>query len=1395
MSSDLPHDPQHDPKPQSGRHRRHVAYAVVATILLGCAIFAALYGYIASKRFSARMQTAVIATLERATGGRVEIKDFHWSAIHLRVQVDGLTIHGLEAADQIPYFHVDSIEIDARILSFFTPRIGLSRLRAERPVFHLIVYPDGSTNQPHPRTQSQNSSLVQTLFDLAVDRTQVQDGLILINNRKIPFDLAAGKLGLLLRYVVATGHYQASLAVRDLTFRLQNAKESRSVLFADIDIAPKATNITRLEWNTASSKLILTGSLENYAHPVWSGTVQGQADLREVGALIGYDPLRNGIADLHLRGAGRADGEFSLDGSFSVQHGAFDVPWLQLQQVALQSRLHIDNTTLMLSQFTSDLHGQGHVNGRMELTHWLPSPPPAPPIKKRYWFHAKKKFVAPKPQPLQAVLEATVVDLSTPLVMAAVTPSRFGDIGFSSRVTGPVRATWHGPGNALDVHGDLTFRPQRNAPRGAIPVSGSVKADYLGDTARLVFQQADMFTPGTEVHAAGTLTLLPNDLQSAMHGTVTVQNLREFDRLIYVIFYTWPNSSAAEVRGPSFADYSTLPVSLQGKAYFRGKFSGSLMEPQVDGHVDMQRFLTQLHGFTSGPVVTFPAHPIHPLQWDSLHADVHYTLPEIDIHRAVVARGSTLLHADMRLRPVPMGQDVYDFKAQSGLVANVRVTNASIADLQSIVGTGYPVTGTASVNAQVRGTIENLSGSGNLTLTGLNAYGQPIAYASSPLSISGHRVQADHILVRTANGTAEGEFSYDDVSHAMQGSLSGKQFDLAQIPFLQTKRGSIGGTGGFHLQAAGTTGNPVATGSVAIHHVTWNGQPMGQAQVEADLQGKTVSLTSSAQLLQAHLEAAGQMQLTPGLPAQLKLKCTDFNIHPVLQMFSSAGMIDTSSIGGEVQMQGLLEQPRQMRAEANLDHFSVTVNDIPLAAEEPVRASMRAGVLELQPVHIQGTDTDLTMQGTAQLFGKQRLHMQAEGKINAALAKTFSSDLNASGQIDFIADIGGTVPKPELSGRAQVHNLDVHAQDVTNGLSGMNGTLTFDQDRLVIQQLKGYTGGGKVEITGFATFSNGVFFDIAAHAKDARIRYPKGVTSTANVDVNLSGSSDALLLRGDVTLNRFEISQNVDIAALAAASQSISAPPDPTSWLNRVRLDMQLTSSPQLGFQNSFATLAGDVHLHIRGTLANPSVLGRLDITQGKANFAGTQYVLQRGDILFANPVAIDPEVNLEATTRVQDYDIIIGLNGPASKLQVNYRSEPPLSQPDVLALLTLGRTNEQAAMYGEQQQAGSNPTEEALLGGALNAAVSNRVQRLFGVASVRVDPNFVGVLGQSTARVTVEQQVGRNITLTFATNVNTTAQQLLQAEYDFTRNLSIIAVRDEADVFSLYFQIRGKRF
>jgi translocation and assembly module TamB len=259
------------------------------------------------------------------------------------------------------------------------------------------------------------------------------------------------------------------------------------------------------------------------------------------------------------------------------------------------------------------------------------------------------------------------------------------------------------------------------------------------------------------------------------------------------------------------------------------------------------------------------------------------------------------------------------------------------------------------------------------------------------------------------------------------------------------------------------------------------------------------------------------------------------------------------------------------------------------------------------------------------------------------------------------------------------------------------------------------------------------------------------------------------------------------MAALAAQANAVEALAPPDAPSNHIRLDVHFSSSPQLNFQNAYAKLAGNVDLRLRGTVASPSLLGRVSITEGSGIIAGTRYELQRGDINFTNPVRIEPNIDVSATARVEDYDISLGLHGTPEKMAVTYRSDPPLPEADVVALLALGRTESQQRIYTQQQQQSlSNPTTDALLGGALNATVSTRVQKLFGAGSVKVDPNYLGALGNSTSRIIVEEQVGRDLTLTYATNVNTTGQQLIQAEVAINRHVSLLIARDESGVFSV---------
>ena len=194
--------------------RAVIIFLVVVVVVVGAALW-----YASSAQFANRVRVEVIDVLERSTGGRVELARFSWHLTRLEAEVDGLTIHGLEGPDEVPYAHLDKLLVRAKIISLFRAQNGLRLLQAEHPVFHLILYPNGTTNQPTPKTESKSSGkpVLDEVFDLAADHAQVDNGLLILNQQKIPFNASANDLSAVVNYVYANGHYNGSLSIADLT--------------------------------------------------------------------------------------------------------------------------------------------------------------------------------------------------------------------------------------------------------------------------------------------------------------------------------------------------------------------------------------------------------------------------------------------------------------------------------------------------------------------------------------------------------------------------------------------------------------------------------------------------------------------------------------------------------------------------------------------------------------------------------------------------------------------------------------------------------------------------------------------------------------------------------------------------------------------------------------------------------------------------------------------------------------------------------------------------------------------------------------------------------------------------------------------------------------------------
>ena len=85
-------------------------------------------------------------------------------------------------------------------------------------------------------------------------------------------------------------------------------------------------------------------------------------------------------------------------------------------------------------------------------------------------------------------------------------------------------------------------------------------------------------------------------------------------------------------------------------------------------------------------------------------------------------------------------------------------------------------------------------------------------------------------------------------------------------------------------------------------------------------------------------------------------------------------------------------------------------------------------------------------------------------------------------------------------------------------------------------------------------------------------------------------------------------------------------------------------------------------------------------------------------------------------------------------------------------------------------------------------------MQKFFGVSHIKLDPQLTDVTTVPQARLTLEQQISADVTLTYITNLAVTNQQIVRVEWDLNRKWSVVALRDENGAFSVDFQYR-KRF
>jgi translocation and assembly module TamB len=1436
-------------KARPSRLRRFFLLHLPLTVACAAAFLAVslvgLYFFASSARFENFVREQMVRQLETATGGRVEIASFHWNLLHLEAEADGVVIHGLEGPGEAPYAQLGRLRVRLSLLGlFWSPRIRLHELEIFQPRLHLIVYPDGSTNQPRPRMpRKPGQPLTDRLFDLKAGQIVVEQGdldnenraaVFDFQNRHIPLDFSASDVSMRMVYLPATnpgrteGHpegYRIEIGARDLNLARGASSPPGTAqplpvhgfLQATLDLTRTAVTLQSLRI-TARSRGVpdrtveVSGTLSDFAHPRWKARTAGVLDLRLIDPITGYPCAPEGTARLDLAGAGEA-GSFRVDGSVHVEGGSYIGTGVVATGVSLDARVHADPEQLVISSIVARLRQGGQIDGQVALSPWLPALPGAStlqpagaasgkPRSTRSW---RSVFVKPQPvakphpiakpprpsngiiMPVNGKVTASLTGVALDTLLEMVSEPPFQHLGFDARISGPATAIWTGGDvRTLSVGALLKLTPPSRTAPGTVPASGMVDGTYTQRNGAVDLRTLKLDLPSSQVQARGHLGAYPLASPSALAVDFHTRNLGEFDTVLRDLGLTCKRDSG--VGGDSASSTgcksssSALPVALSGQADFHGSWTGSLVDPHLAGNLQATRLAVELPALS-----TVNSGQPQFVRFDSIEATGSYSAARIEVSRGLLRRDGTEIALDGTLDARTHRGQAPSINANSLLHLRLRASQVGMSDVRLFTARILPVAGALNAQLQLDGPLHTLNGSGWVEMDKGSVYGEPVDHIRAQGTLANQEINLTSVAINEAAGRIAATGSYNLQTRRFELNAQGAGIDASRIEILRRRGLAVSGKLGFTAQGAGTFDDPLLQVDATLAGLTVNGEPLGSLGMAAHTANRLVTYDVSTRLETARLTLHGQTALTGDHATQAKLDFPRLNLGKLFNLANVQGISDESALTGTITLDGPLARPAEMRGEARLGQLAATVTGVHLHSAGGVHATLDHAVIRLDRLHVTGEDTDLDAQGSLSLQGDRQLDLTASGSVNLKVAETLDPDLTAGGSATLQVEAHGPLMNPSLRGRIDFQNGSLALEDLANGLSQLHGTLEFNQNRLEVKSLTAMTGGGQLTVGGYLAYQHGVFADLTATGTGIRIRYPQGISSLADASLRLQGQRNNLLLSGKVLITRFTVSPDLDVTALTAKASAVESIAPPNTASNHVRLDVRITSSPQLNFQNAYAKLAGNVDLHLRGTVASPSLLGRISITEGSALVAGTRYELQRGEVAFTNPIRIQPNIDLIATAHVEDYDITLSLHGIPENLAVSYRSDPPLPEADVVALLALGRTESQQRLYTQQQeQSGANPTTEALLGGALNATVSSRVQRLFGAGSVKVDPNYLGALGNSTTRVIVEEQLGRNVTLTFATDVDTTSQQLIQADVAINHHVSLQVARDESGVFSM---------
>lgn len=705
-----------------------------------------------------------------------------------------------------------------------------------------------------------------------------------------------------------------------------------------------------------------------------------------------------------------------------------------------------------------------------------------------------------------------------------------------------------------------------------------------------------------------------------------------------------------------------------------------------------------------------------------------------------------------------------------------------------------------------------LSGRTELEAAPFEVAGIAVERATASGSFDPERLRLESLELALGAGTVRASGTLDPATGALSARLEAPALDLGTAPFAGWVPGDLGGSLELTAAASGTLERPEVNLALAGSGLTLAGRELGEdGLAEATARWSGGRLEAEGSLLGlVDLDGGGRLELpaagAPGaVEVDLEFTLAGDDLRGLAQLAAEQPLPDLEgAFHGTLAITGRgtdAAAAEGVVARLALDRLTLETAGQRVDNLEPVTATLDGSELTVESLYLgqaagpsggeAGGGNELFVTGRADLGAEGvPLDLRFQGMVQADWLEPALPGSDLSGTLAVLGTVRGTAAAPRVNGQGEIDGGRAILSGFPHALDRIGATVLFEPDGAVIlDSLRAELAGGDVRAQGRldlpAEEGGEPSYRFQAAASGFNLRWPEGFVLRGGSDLSLTAVDGGRQVTGVVELDRIFYLQDVTVSLTQLLQEAFQR-----QRLEAGEGDVELTSTQlavavrgPLRVRNNIADLRGDAELVIRGTLAAPAVFGQVTLDPGgTVSYADTTYSIERGLLTFANPLRIDPVIDLVASAEVDDYDVTLQLSGTLDRLDARFSSDPPLADLEVLQLLATGSAPTGGSGLpvagGQEGQDGGAAT---LLYGQAASLVTERVNTLFGFDRFRVNPGIGGAVGFA-----VGKRLSRDFYVTVSNDPVNDLDYVVQAEWRVSDLVTLVLTQRGEEAFAV---------